>query len=142
YVADLLAGPHAPSLVELGRALQVHVHVVVGRLLAVDDEVVPGPARLVPPVLDPAAPGGLQRGPARREDILSLVRMPDARGSDSVAVAVAAAHRELEAVIGELGLGRGVHRSTLRSDAELVAAVVSGLSRAGQSVPGRLVDGV
>src|SRR4029078_5877742 len=75
--------------------LEVHVHVVMPRRLAVDDDVVPGTARLVAAVLHAAAARGDDPLAAVGEDVLGLVHGDGARGSGVAAVAVLPAQREL-----------------------------------------------
>src|SRR5947208_2552323 len=126
--ADPLPGANPLSLAEMGPPLQVRIHPVVPGLLAVDHQVVAGAACLVGPPLHAATAGRHQRGAASSQDVLSLVDVARPRGANPVAVAVTAANRELEAVVGEPGLCGRFHTAALGADAEFVVAVGSRLA--------------
>jgi hypothetical protein len=94
---DPLAGVDARALTR-APPLQVHVHVVVAVGARVDHEVVAGAARLVAPVLDPAATRGDDRLAALREDVLALMGVSGAGCPEPIAVRVARADRELRRI--------------------------------------------
>src|SRR5436190_1420750 len=143
--ADRLAGVDACALPG-APPLEVHVDVVAGVGPRVDHDVVAGAARLVGPVLHPAALRRDDALAALGEDVLALMYVTGPRGAVAVAVGVAGTHRELRRIeldraVAAVGLGpRAVDVSVaLRPDAEQVGTLARGLALVCDAVPAHLV---